>query len=181
MTDLPQASGALPEQAPPGAFEPRIIAFCCQYCAYSAADMAGSMRLQYPPNIEIVLVPCTGRFDVILALKALEGGADGVYAAGCLEGSCHFLDGNLRARRRVLRLRQELEAAGIDGMRVEMYNLSASQGPRFAEIAREFSRRISELGPGPAAAMASKAETVRPVPPAAVPAAGSPRSSQESS
>jgi coenzyme F420-reducing hydrogenase delta subunit len=127
-----------------------VIAFCCQYCAYSAADMAGSMRLQYPSNVEIVLVPCTGRFDAILALKALEGGADGVYAAGCLEGSCHFLDGNVRARKRVTHLKKELESVGVDPGRVEMYNLSASQGPRFAEIAREFSGRIAELGPGPA-------------------------------
>ncbi|MDR1041455.1 MAG: hydrogenase iron-sulfur subunit [Deltaproteobacteria bacterium] len=144
VQDAPEAG------RPPASFEPRIIAFCCQYCAYSAADMAGSMRLQYPPNVEIVLVPCTGRFDVILALKALEGGADGVYAAGCLEGSCHFLDGNIRARKRIQYLRKELQAAGIDPGRVEMYNLSASQGPRFAEIAREFSGRIAELGPGPA-------------------------------
>ncbi|MDR2611291.1 MAG: hydrogenase iron-sulfur subunit, partial [Deltaproteobacteria bacterium] len=153
MTESRDAAPGPPAGTPPPeGFEPRIIAFCCQYCAYSAADMAGSMRLQYPTNIEIVLIPCTGRFDVILALKALEGGADGVYAAGCLEGSCHFLDGNVRARKRVAYLRGELEAAGIDPRRVEMYNLSASQGPRFAEIAREFSARIAGLGPGPAAA-----------------------------
>jgi coenzyme F420-reducing hydrogenase delta subunit len=142
--------GSVAGDAPDSCFEPRIIAFCCQYCAYSAADMAGSMRLQYPANVEIILVPCTGRFDVILALKAFEGGADGVYAAGCLEGSCHFLDGNIRARKRIRHLQKELEAAGIDPKRVEMYNLSASQGPRFAEIAREFAARITELGPGPA-------------------------------
>jgi coenzyme F420-reducing hydrogenase delta subunit len=122
--------------------------------------MAGSMRIQYPPNVEIVLVPCTGRFDAILALKALEGGADGVYAAGCLEGNCHFLDGNIRARNRIRRLRDELAALGIDPGRVEMYNLSASQGPRFAEIAREFSARVASLGPGPA----SPAARGRPLP-----------------
>jgi coenzyme F420-reducing hydrogenase delta subunit len=110
------------------------------------------MRLQYPPNVEIVLVPCTGRFDVILALKALESGADGIYAAGCIEGSCHFLDGNVRARRRIMSLQKELEGIGVDPRRVEMYNLSASQGPRFAEIAREFSQRITGLGPGPSGA-----------------------------
>jgi coenzyme F420-reducing hydrogenase delta subunit len=131
-------------------WQPRIIAFCCQYCAYSAADMAGSMRLQYPPEVEIVLLPCTGRFDVILALKAFERGADGVYVAGCLEGNCHFLDGNVRARKRVGLLKKELAAVGFEPERVEMYNLSASQGPRFAEIAREFTRRVSGLGPSPA-------------------------------
>jgi coenzyme F420-reducing hydrogenase delta subunit len=128
-------------------FEPKIIAFCCQYCAYSAADMAGSMRLQYPSNVEIVLIPCTGRFDVILALRAFEKGADGVYAAGCLEGSCHFLDGNIRAKKRVGLLKKRLGEIGFDPERVEMFNLSASQGPRFAEIAREFSQKIADLGP----------------------------------
>ncbi|MDR2404884.1 MAG: hydrogenase iron-sulfur subunit [Deltaproteobacteria bacterium] len=127
-------------------FEPRIIAFCCQYCAYSAADMAGSMRLTYPSAVEIVLIPCTGRFDVILALRAFEKGADGVYVAGCLEGNCHFLDGNLRAKKRVAHLKKELESIGVNPERIEMYNLSASQGPRFAEIASEFTKRISDLG-----------------------------------
>ncbi|MDR1546701.1 MAG: hydrogenase iron-sulfur subunit [Deltaproteobacteria bacterium] len=130
-------------------FEPRIIAFCCQYCAYSAADMAGSMRLQYPSNVEIVLIPCTGRFDVILALKAFESGADGVYVAGCLEGNCHFLDGNIRAKKRVAYLQNEIKAVGLEPERLAMYNLSASQGPRFAEIVKEFSGIISGLGPSP--------------------------------
>jgi coenzyme F420-reducing hydrogenase delta subunit len=130
-------------------FEPRIIAFCCQYCAYSAADMAGSMRLQYPSNVEIILIPCTGRFDVILALKAFENGADGVYVAGCLEGNCHFLDGNIRAKQRVAYLRKELSSIGVEPERLAMYNLSASQGPRFAEIVKEFSSIISGLGPSP--------------------------------
>jgi coenzyme F420-reducing hydrogenase delta subunit len=130
-------------------FEPRIIAFCCQYCAYSAADMAGSMRLQYPSNVEIVLIPCTGRFDVILALKAFESGADGVYVAGCLIGNCHFLDGNIRAQKRVDYLKKELASIGVEPGRLAMYNLSASQGPRFAEIVQEFSGAVAALGPSP--------------------------------
>jgi coenzyme F420-reducing hydrogenase delta subunit len=130
-------------------FEPRIIAFCCQYCAYSAADMAGSMRLQYPSNVEIVLIPCTGRFDVILALKAFEAGADGVYVAGCLEGNCHFLDGNIRAKQRVAYLQKEIQRIGVEPERLAMYNLSASQGPRFAEIVNEFSSAICRVGPSP--------------------------------
>ncbi len=130
-------------------FEPRIIAFCCQYCAYSAADMAGSMRLQYPTNVEIVLIPCTGRFDMLFALKAFEGGADGVYVAGCLEGTCHFLDGNIRAKQRVKYLRKELASLGVEEERLRMYNLSASQGPRFVEIAGEFTELIKEMGPSP--------------------------------
>jgi coenzyme F420-reducing hydrogenase delta subunit len=130
-------------------FEPRVIAFCCQYCAYSAADMAGSMRLQYPPNVEIVLIPCTGRFDMIFALKAFENGADGVYVAGCLEGTCHFLDGNIRAKKRVNYLRKELATLGVEEDRLRMYNLSASQGPRFVEFAGEFTDVIRGLGPSP--------------------------------
>ncbi|MDR3203903.1 MAG: hydrogenase iron-sulfur subunit [Deltaproteobacteria bacterium] len=130
-------------------FEPRIIAFCCQYCSYSAADMAGSMRLQYPTNVEIVLIPCTGRFDVILALKAFESGADGVYVAGCLEGNCHFVDGNIRAKKRVAYLANELKKIGIEPERIAMYNLSASMGPRFAEIVTEFTDNIKALGPSP--------------------------------
>ncbi len=130
-------------------FEPRVIAFCCQYCAYSAADMAGSMRLQYPPNVEIVLVPCTGRFDMIFALKAFENGADGVYVAGCLEGTCHFLDGNIRAKKRVNYLKKELATLGVEEDRLRMYNLSASQGPRFVEFAGEFTDLIRGLGPSP--------------------------------
>jgi len=130
-------------------FEPRVIAFCCQYCAYSAADMAGSMRLQYPPNVEIVLIPCTGRFDMIFALKAFENGADGVYVAGCLEGTCHFLDGNIRAKKRVAYLQKELASLGMEEERLRMYNLSASQGPRFVEFANEFTDLIRGLGPSP--------------------------------
>jgi len=130
-------------------FEPRVIAFCCQYCAYSAADMAGSMRLQYPTNVQIVLIPCTGRFDMIFALKAFENGADGVYVAGCLEGTCHFLDGNIRAKKRVNYLRNELAALGVEEDRLRMYNLSASQGPRFVEFANEFTDLIRGLGPSP--------------------------------
>jgi coenzyme F420-reducing hydrogenase delta subunit len=128
-------------------WEPKIIAFCCQYCAYSAADMAGSMRLQYPTDVEIVLIPCTGRFDVILALRAFEKGADGVFVAGCLEGNCHFLDGNIRAKKRVNYLKKELISVGTSSDRIEMFNLSASQGPRFAEIAKDFTQKITELGP----------------------------------
>ena len=82
-------------------FEPKIVAFCCHYCAYTAADLAGSMRLQYPPNVRVVRLLCTGKTDPIFFLKAFEGGADGVFVAGCMEGDCHFLQGNYRAKKRV--------------------------------------------------------------------------------
>lgn len=114
------------------------------------------MRLNYPSNIKIVNVPCTGRVDILHLLKAVEDGADGVYVAGCLEGDCHYLTGNLKARKRVGYVKKVLEAIGIEPERVEMYNLSAAQGSRFAEIAREFTERIRELGPSPVGAQSGE-------------------------
>lgn len=105
------------------------------------------MRLQYPDNIRIVRVPCTGKVDVKFLLDAFENGADGVMVAGCLEGDCHYMTGNLRARRRVNRTRKILADVGIEPERLEMYNLSSGQGPRFAEITTEFTERIIGLGP----------------------------------
>lgn len=130
-------------------FEPRIIAFCCKYCAYAAADLAGSMRLSYPPNVKITQVPCTGRVDIIHLLKAVEDGADGVYVAGCLEGDCHFMSGNYKARKRVEYVKKTLTEIGVEPERVEMFNLSSAMGPRFAEIANEMTRAVKQLGPSP--------------------------------
>jgi len=130
-------------------FEPQIVAFCCHYCAYTAADLAGSMRINYPANVKVVKLPCTGKVDILYLLKAFENGADGVYVAGCLEGNCHFIDGNIKAKRRVARAKKLLDEIGLNGMRLEMYNMSASMGPKFAEIAREMTERIRTLGPNP--------------------------------
>lgn len=130
-------------------FKPRVVAFCCYYCAYAAADLAGSLRIQYPSNVRIVEVPCTGRINPALLLRAFEEGADGVYVAGCLEGECHFLVGNLRARKRIEYTKRLLDEIGIGGDRLEMFNLSGSMGGRFAEVAREMTERIKELGPSP--------------------------------
>jgi len=107
------------------------------------------MRLNYPSNIKVIQVPCTGRVDIIHLLKAIEDGADGVYVAGCLEGECHFLTGNLKAKRKVRYVKKVLEEIGMEPERVEMFNLSSGQGPRFAEIAREMYERIKALGPSP--------------------------------
>ena len=128
-------------------FEPKIIALCCNYCAYTAADLAGSTRLKYPTNVTIVRLPCTGKVDVIHILKAFSDGADGVYVAGCHEGDCHFISGNLRAKKRVAYAKQLLQEAGLNPDRLEMFNLSAAEGPRFAEIATEMTERIRALGP----------------------------------
>lgn len=130
-------------------FEPQIVAFCCKYCAYAAADLAGSMRLNYPSNIKIVQLPCSGRVDMLHMLKAIEEGADGVCVAGCLEGECHFVEGNLKTKKKVQAVKKVIESAGIEPERVEMFNLSSAMGPRFAEIAEEMTERVRSLGPTP--------------------------------
>lgn len=130
-------------------FEPEIVAFCCHYCAYTAADMAGSKRLSYPPNVKIIRVPCTGKVDAIHIMKALQKGADGVYVAGCLEGDCHFKNGNIRAMHRVKRVQKILNDIGWSGERVEMITMSAGMGDRFARTAAEFTEKIRQLGPNP--------------------------------
>ena len=105
------------------------------------------MRLSYPSSIKIIQVPCTGRVDIIHLLKAIEDGADGVYVAGCLEGECHFINGNLKAKKRIQYVKKVLEEVGLDSGRVEMFNLSAGEGNKFAEIANEMFNRVMELGP----------------------------------
>ena len=130
-------------------FEPVIVAFCCHYCAYTAADMAGSQRLVYPANVKIVRVPCSGRVDAQHIVTAFEKGADGVYVAGCLEGDCHFKNGNSRAARRVAYVQNYLAEVGIEPERLEMVHLSAGMGYRFAQTASEITEKIRTLGPSP--------------------------------
>ena len=132
-------------------FEPVVVAFCCHYCAYTAADMAGSKRLPYPANVNIVRVPCSGKVDAIHLMKAFEKGADGVYVAGCLQGDCHFKNGNTKVARRVAYVKKLLDDIGIGGERLEMYYMSAGMGERFARVATEMTQKIRELGPNPAA------------------------------
>ncbi len=115
------------------------------------------MRAQYPSNIRIIKVPCTGKVDVIYLLKSLESGVDGVFLVGCEEGNCHFVHGNIRARKRVERVKGILEQIGIEKERVEMYNLSAGEGTRFVKAATEMTERIKNLGPGP---LSKRLETV---------------------
>ena len=130
-------------------FKPVIVAFCCHYCAYTAADMAGSMRLPYPPNVKIIRVPCSGKVGTIHIMRALQKGADGVYVAGCLEGDCHFKDGNVKAAKRVKYVKKLLEEIGIGGERVDMITMSAGMGERFAQTAIDFTEKIRKLGPNP--------------------------------
>jgi coenzyme F420-reducing hydrogenase delta subunit len=130
-------------------FEPEIVAFCCHYCAYTAADMAGSKRISYPSNVKIIRVPCTGKVDAIHIMKAFEKGADGVVVAGCLEGDCHFKNGNTRAGHRVKQVQKILEDLGLETQRLAMVNISAGMGEAFARIAIEFTQNIKQLGPSP--------------------------------
>ena len=133
-------------------FEPVIVAFCCHYCAYTAADMAGTMRLSYPANVKIVRVPCSGKVDTIHMMKALEKGADGVMVAGCLDGDCHFKNGNTKATKRVAFVKKLLEEIGIEPERLTMETMSAGMGTRFAKVAEEFTEEIRKLGPNPVSA-----------------------------
>ncbi|MFA6451224.1 MAG: hydrogenase iron-sulfur subunit [bacterium] len=146
------------EKEPVQGFEPLIVGLCCHFCAFAAADLAGSMRLQYPPNIRIVRLPCTGKVDVIHILRAFEDGADGVFVAGCLEGNCHFTKGNIYAKRRVYYAKKLIAQVGLEPERIEMFNLSSSEGPRFAEIATLMTDRIKRLGPSPVRKKAASSE-----------------------
>jgi len=130
-------------------FEPRILALCCHYCAYAAGDLAGTMRAQYPPNVRVLRLPCTGKVDIGYILEAFERGIDGVVVAGCLEGGCHFQEGNLRARKRVGLVRELMAESGLEPERLEMFNLSSAQGQTFADIMEMMTGRIKDLGPSP--------------------------------
>ncbi len=130
-------------------FEPKILAFCCHYCAYASADLAGSMRIQYPENIRIIRTPCTGRLEVEFFMNAFENGADGVLVAGCLEGGCHFQDGNLWAKRRVNTTRDLLAEVGLEPERLRMVNVSAAMARPLAEIIMDMTETVRKLGPSP--------------------------------
>ncbi len=130
-------------------FEPRIIAFLCNWCTYTGADLAGTSRIQYPPNIRIIRLMCSGAVDPVYVLKALLEGADGVLIGGCHPGDCHYQSGNYKARRRVAILHSTLEQLGLDPERVWLRWISASEGRRFAETVTEMVNLIKEKGPNP--------------------------------
>ena len=130
-------------------FEPKLVAFCCHYCAYASADLAGSMRLQYPPNVKIIRTPCTGRLEVEYYMKAFENGADGVLVAGCLEGGCHFIEGNLIAKKRVKSIQTILEESGIEKERLRMINNSAAMAKNLVDSINDMIKAVKQLGPSP--------------------------------
>ena len=129
------------------AFEPRIVGFCCNWCSYTGADLAGTSRMKYPPNVRVVRVMCSGRVAPELVLKAFSQGADGVLVLGCHIGDCHYQSGNHRAKKRMAVLADMLGYLGMDRRRFRLEWVSAGEGARFAQVVGEFTRQISELGP----------------------------------
>jgi len=130
-------------------FEPRIIAFLCNWCTYTGADLAGTSRIQYPPNIRVIRLMCSGGLDPVYVLKALLEGADGVLIGGCHPGDCHYQSGNYKARRRVAILKSILEQMGMDPDRVWLRWISASEGQYFADTVTEMVEFIKKKGPNP--------------------------------
>jgi len=128
-------------------WEPKIVAFLCNWCSYAGADLAGVSRFQYPPNIRIIRLPCSGRVSANMILDALRSGADGVLVSGCHPGDCHYISGNLFARRRFALLNNLLEFVGIEPGRVNFSWVSASEGEQFAEVVKEVTDTVKKLGP----------------------------------
>jgi len=131
-------------------FEPKIVGFLCNWCSYAGADLAGVSRIQYPPNIRIIRVMCSGRVDPIFVLEAFKNGADGVLIAGChLPSDCHYIDGNFKTLRRVTLLKTIIQQFGIEPERLRLEWISASEGEKFAATVRDMVQQIKQLGPSP--------------------------------
>ena len=130
-------------------FQPKIIAFACNWCSYAGADLAGVSRIQYPPTTRVIRVMCSGRVSPMFILEALRGGADGVLVTGCHLGDCHYITGNEKAVHNVELARSLLGLLGIESQRLRLEWISAAEGARFAEIVREFTEQVRELGANP--------------------------------
>jgi len=130
-------------------FEPILVGFFCNWCTATAADLAGTTRLQYPPNIRPIRTMCSGSVDAVYILRALLSGADGVIVGGCSPGDCHYVSGNFKARRRIAALKTILDTLGLENDRVWLRWISAAEGQKFAATMREFTEKIKELGPSP--------------------------------
>ncbi|MFW9996854.1 MAG: hydrogenase iron-sulfur subunit [Candidatus Odinarchaeota archaeon] len=144
---MPRARPDLP--APSPSWEPVVTAFTCQWCTYAAADLAGTSRFQYPPNVRIIRIPCTGKMDIMYALHAMTL-SDGVFVSGCLPNQCHYIDGNFKAEKRMKFLKDVLEEIGVGGKRLEMHFISASMATTFVEAVSNFRETLKKLGPNPA-------------------------------
>lgn len=128
-------------------FEPKIVAFLCNWCSYAGADLAGTSRIQYPPNVRVIRVMCSSRMNPLFVLRAFRDGADGVLVSGCHPGDCHYIEGNYYARRRFLLFRSMLAYAGIDPRRFQMSWVSASEGAKFAEVVSDMVEDVRAIGP----------------------------------
>jgi coenzyme F420-reducing hydrogenase delta subunit/predicted transcriptional regulator len=130
-------------------FEPKIIGFLCNWCSYAGADLAGVSRIQYPPNIRIIRVMCSGRVDPVIVLEMFANGADGVIVMGCHPGDCHYVEGNLYEERKIKMLRKLIALTGLESERLRLEWVSAAEGQRFAGIVTEFTEQIKRLGRSP--------------------------------
>lgn len=130
-------------------FEPRIVAYLCNWCTYTGADLAGTSRLQYPPNIRIIRTMCSGAVDPVYVLKPLLDGVDGIIIGGCHPGDCHYQTGNYKTRRRFVALQEILKASGFEDERIWLRWISASECQKFADTINEFVTSLKELGPNP--------------------------------
>ena len=128
-------------------FEPKILAFLCNWCSYAGADLAGVSRFQYPPTFRIIRVPCSGRINPMYIIKALQNGFDGVLVSGCHPGDCHYISGNYYARRKFALLKKYLEYIGVEPERVQFSWVSAAEGVRFAGIVKKVTEDIKKIGP----------------------------------
>ena len=132
---------------PTEAFEPKIVAFVCNWCTYTGADLAGTSRLQMPANVRIIRLPCTGRIDPAFVIKAFERGADGVIVSGCHPGDCHYTEGNYHARRRFRLFKELLDFLGVDPGRLTFSWVSASEGRKWQEVVTDVTDTVRRLGP----------------------------------
>lgn len=128
-------------------FEPNIVAFLCNWCSYAGADLAGTSRIQYPSNVRVIRVMCSGRVNPLFVMNALQQGADGVLISGCHPGDCHYMQGNYYARRRFNLMRNFLEYLGVEPQRVRMSWVSASEGAKWKEVIEEVVKGVKEVGP----------------------------------
>jgi len=132
-----------------GEFEPKIVGFLCNWCSYAGADLAGSSRLKYKPNVRVIRVMCSGRVDPLFIFKAFEKGADGVLIAGCHPGDCHYQCGNYKTMRRIHVMKKMLEQMGINPERLRLEWVSAAESTRFVNVVNDMTEKIKELGPSP--------------------------------
>jgi F420-non-reducing hydrogenase iron-sulfur subunit len=130
-------------------FEPYVLGLVCNWCTYAGADMAGTSRIQYPPNLRIVRVMCTSRLDPTFVIRGLELGADGVLVSGCHPGDCHYVNGNYKTERRVHLLRKLIQQAGLEPERIRLEWISASEGSKLAEVMKDYVEALKRIGPNP--------------------------------